>query len=321
MRSTILRELCAHRDEFVSGKQLAEKLGISRVAVWKHIEALKEEGYDILGISGRGYRIAGAYNVIIPEDIIESLSTSIIGRQLQVYRDVESTNRTARDLIREGKAGEGTVVVARRQSGGRGRRGRSWVSPPGGLWFSLINQPGLALQETALFSLVFAVGICRAIDKFLPGKAEIKWPNDIFLNGKKICGILLELSGELEQADYLISGIGINVNLQRSAFENEVRYTSTSLLEESGQYHELAAVLTAALTSLEHYYLLFMQEGFSPILDEFKSRCFHLGKNIRIAANNRILEGKSIDIDENGSLLLDTGFGIERLTTGDVALI
>ncbi len=320
MRRQILMELCRHPDQYVSGKQMAELLGISRVAVWKHIEALKAEGYDIQGVSGRGYRIAELHNIIIPEHVEKNLSTRLMGRELYVFKEVDSTNQVARKLLRENRAGEGAVIVAGRQTGGRGRRGRSWQSPVGGLWFSLISRPGLALPDTALLSLVFSVAISRALEKFVEQPVKIKWPNDIYINGKKVVGILLEMSGELDKAEYLITGIGINVNLPLSSLGSATG-TATSLQEENGQPLEMSSVLAETLNFLEQYYLSFLEQGFTGILKEFKARCWHLGQYIKVEANQRVLQGRNIDIDESGSLLLDTGHKIERLTTGDVAVI
>ncbi|MDD3268762.1 MAG: biotin--[acetyl-CoA-carboxylase] ligase [Syntrophomonadaceae bacterium] len=320
MRRQILMELCRHPGNFVSGKQISESLGVSRVAVWKHIEALKAEGYDIQGVTGRGYKIAELHNIIIPEDVEKNLSTRIIGRELYVFKEVDSTNQVARKLLRDNRAGEGAVIVAGRQTGGRGRRGRSWESPVGGLWFSLISRPGLALSETALLSLVFAVAVSRALEKFVAQPVLLKWPNDIYISGKKAVGILLEMSGELDKAEYLITGIGINVNLPVSSL-GSAGELATSLQEESGQPLEMSRVLAEVLNFLEKYYLFFLEHGFSSILNEFKARCWHLGQDIKVEANNRVLQGRNIDIDESGSLLLDTGDKMERLTTGDVALI
>ncbi|MEN6326575.1 MAG: biotin--[acetyl-CoA-carboxylase] ligase [Syntrophomonas sp.] len=320
MRRQIFRELCRHPDQYVSGRQMAELLGISRVAVWKHIEALKAEGYDIQGVSGRGYKIEELHNIIIPGEVEKNLSTRIIGRELFVYKEVDSTNQEARRLLRENRAGEGAVVVARRQTAARGRRGRSWESPVGGLWFSLISRPGLALAETALLSLVFAVAVSRALEKILDQPVQLKWPNDIYINGKKAVGILLEMSGELDKAEYLITGIGINVNLGLSSLGSAAG-NATSLQEENGSPLEMSRVLIEVLNALDKYYFAFLEQGFTDILKEFKARCWHLGQYIKIEANQRVLQGRNIDIDESGSLLLDTGDKIERLTTGDVAVI
>ncbi|MDD2619746.1 MAG: biotin--[acetyl-CoA-carboxylase] ligase [Syntrophomonadaceae bacterium] len=321
MRRQILKELCMHQGQFVSGKQLAEHSGISRVAVWKHIEALKAEGYYIQGVSGRGYRIEDLPNILIPEIIEKNLSTRIIGRKLQLFIEVDSTNQVARNLLRDNRAGEGAVIIARQQTGGRGRRGRSWESPVGGLWFSLISRPGLALPETALLSLVFAVAVSRALEKFVVSPVQIKWPNDVFINRKKVAGILLEMSGELEQAEYLISGIGINVNQNMIGLGSNKLKMATSLQIESGQQQDLNSVLAEVLNRLEQYYLCFLDNGFPSILAEFKDRCWHLGQNIKVEANNRVWQGRNIDIDESGSLLIDTGQKIERLTTGDIAVL
>ncbi|MDD2510115.1 MAG: biotin--[acetyl-CoA-carboxylase] ligase [Syntrophomonas sp.] len=321
MRQRVLGELCRNPGEYLSGKELAEKLGISRVAVWKHIENLKSEGYVIVGVSGKGYRIEETYNVLLLERLSSDLSTARLGWNLQLFPELDSTNEMAKKLIIEGQATEGTVIISRQQSRGKGRRGRSWQSPRGGLWFSVILRPELALQEVVLLPLVFALAISRALESFLSAGVQIKWPNDVYINGKKVAGILLELSGELEQADYLVAGIGINVNFDRTSLPEGVANIATSLAEESGNYHQMDEILLRVLQSIEGYYCKFLENGFEDIRKEYKSRCLHLGKMIRLDTPRGSLEGINVDIDEQGNLIIDAGDRIEHLTTGDVALL
>ncbi|ABI68096.1 biotin--[acetyl-CoA-carboxylase] ligase [Syntrophomonas wolfei] len=322
MRQRILGELCQSPGAYVSGKELAEKLGISRVAVWKHIENLKGEGYAILGVSGKGYCIEESYNVLLLDSIKAALSTARLDWKLHLFPELDSTNEMAKKLIREGQAAEGTVIISRQQSRGKGRRGRSWQSPLGGLWFSIILRPELALSEVVLLSLVFAVAISQALDSFQFFDPQmIKWPNDVYINGKKVAGILLELSGELEQADYLVVGIGINVNMDRASLGRGLAKTATSLWEESGTYYQMGEVLLRVLQSIEEYYYEFLKNGFEDIRKEYKSRCFHLGKMIRLDTPRGSVEGLNLNIDEQGNLIIDSGDSIECLNTGDVALL
>lgn len=321
MRKKILNELCRRSGDFVSGKEMAEEMGISRVAVWKHIEVLKEEGYNIQGVSGRGYRIDNVENILLLDEVKKRLSTKFMGNDLRYYTEVDSTNNKSKQLLKKGEIEPGAVIAAMRQSEGKGRRGREWESPVGGLWFSLLTKPGLALQQTALLSLVFAVAVACALDKFLPFPTSIKWPNDVFVHDKKIAGILLELSGELEQADYLITGIGINVNIKNSELGKEIGKKASSLLEETGDCQRLDIILAEVLNTMEEYYYNFMDNGFEKILYEFKERCFHLGKDVKIQLPGKTVQGLNTDIDEQGNLLIRSENKVERLSTGDVFLI
>lgn len=319
MRQKILKELVQNRDSFISGSQLAESLGISRVAVWKHIEALKAEGYDINGVSGRGYRIRDN-GVINPEQIIAGLSQQLIGSQIYYYPRLDSTNEALKRNIKDYPL-EGTVYVAGKQEEGKGRRGRKWESPSGGLWFSFLLHPILPLAQTALLSLVFAVSLVKSLDVFSGSPCQIKWPNDIYCQGKKIAGILLEMSGEIDNADNLIVGIGINVNVRTNHFPVAIGAISTSLLETSGREIDTNEVLLTVLKDLDSYYREFLKSGFSGIRLEFKSLCLHLGKVIETTRGEDIIRGINTDIDEMGNLMVQCQDKLVRISTGDVKVL
>ena len=319
MRQKILKELVKNRDNFASGSQLAESLGISRVAVWKHIEALKKEGYDISGVSGRGYQL-NDNGVIIPDEIRIGLSQQLIGSEIHYYPRLDSTNEALKRSIKECPP-EGMVYVAGKQEGGKGRRGRKWESPPGGLWFSFLLRPTLPLPQTALLSLVFAVSLVKSLDVFSGLPCQIKWPNDVFCQGKKIAGILLEISGEIDNADYLIVGIGINVNVRINDLPAAIGANSTSLLEVSGRVIAADEVLKTVLKDLDSYYHGFLKNGFWAIRLEFKSRCLHLGKAIEITRGRDIVRGINTDIDEMGNLMVQYQDNLVRISTGDVKVL
>ncbi|HBQ26962.1 MAG TPA: biotin--[acetyl-CoA-carboxylase] ligase [Syntrophomonas sp.] len=319
MRQRILKELIENRDGFISGSQLAERLGISRVAIWKHIEALKEEGYDITGISGRGYQLKDS-GIIIPDEIMAGLPQQLIGSQIYYYPRLDSTNEALKRSIKDYPL-EGTVYVAGKQEGGKGRRGKKWESPPGGLWFSFLLRPTLPLPQTALLSLVFAVSLAKSLDVFLRPLCQIKWPNDIYCQGKKIAGILLEMSGEIDNADYLIAGIGINVNVRTNDLPAAIDANSTSLLEVSGREIDANEVLLTVLKDLDSYYREFLNNGFSDIRLEFKSRCLHLGKVIETTRRQQIIRGLNTDIDEMGNLMVQCKDDLVRISTGDVKVL
>lgn len=321
MRQKILAKLYELKGEHVSGNDLADELGISRVAIWKHIEALKQEGYYITGISGKGYSLSDYNSIILPDEIMAQMDKTSLFNKVLFFPMVDSTNKLGKELLNNNQAEEGLVIVAARQSAGQGRLGRKWDSPLGGLWFSFILKPKLALHELPLLSLVFAVAIASALEEFLDKPCEIKWPNDVFVNGKKMAGILLEVSGQVDNIDYVIAGIGININIDITNLSNETRQVATSLLQETNREIPNSIILPLVLTYLEKYYNLFITEGFGKIRDEFKQKCLHLGRNVAVQQGNKIVTGLNTDIDSQGTMILKVNEDIVRITTGDVKII
>ncbi|MGI5911988.1 MAG: biotin--[acetyl-CoA-carboxylase] ligase [Syntrophomonadaceae bacterium] len=319
MRQKILRELVKNRDTFISGSELASYLGISRVAVWKHIEALKEEGYEIIGVSGKGYHLDNV-GVILADDIKTSLKGQLIGQEIIYYPRLDSSSEALKRHLKQRKIEEGTVYVAGKQDKGKGRRGRLWESPFGGLWFSFILYPNLPMFQMALLSLTFAVALTRSLQPYL-GAVCIKWPNDVYCNGKKIAGILLEVSGEVDRAEYLITGIGINLNLKHKDLPNHIASTATSLLEEGGQMIAHNDMLINVLSYLNNYYFKFLHYGFTFFRTEFKSLCLHLGKEIEVSKGQQFIKGINSDIDEMGNLIITNEHGQVSISTGDVRVI
>ena len=318
MRQKILKELIENHDHYISGSELAGRLGISRVAVWKHIEALKEEGYGITGVSGKGYRFSDI-GVIMPEMVKASLAGQVIGREIIYYPRLDSSNEALKRNLQNQAIEEGTVYVAGKQEQGKGRRGRRWESPTGGLWFSFLLCPNLAMSQTALLSLTFAVALARSLENL--GPVYIKWPNDIYYRDKKIAGILLEMSGEIDLADYLIVGIGLNLNTQKRDFPGAVALDATSLLEEGGEVIAANDMLIAVLKKLNQYYCEFLHSGFAGIRLEFKSLCMHLGKEIEVIQGARKIRGLNSDIGEMGNLIIESPDGQLSISTGDVRVV
>lgn len=320
MRQKILTKLYELKGAPVSGNDLAAELGISRVAVWKHIEALKQEGYDITGISGQGYNLNDWPSLIWPDEIMNNLNSRLI-KEILFYPTLDSTNELAKELLADKKAKEGLVIVAGKQTAGKGRLGRIWESPAGGLWFSIILSPKLPLHELPLLSLVFAVAIAAALDEISNSKCGIKWPNDIFINDKKVAGILLEVSGQVDNIDSVIAGIGININISQDIWSNDTRHIATSLLEETNQIIPNNIILPVVLSYLEKYYNLFISNGFVEIREDFKNRCVHLNKKVSVKQVNKLVTGINTDIDSQGNMVLKVDNDIIRVTTGDVKII
>ena len=317
----ILKYLHQQRGSYISGSELASWLGISRVAVWKRIEVLKKAGYEISARQGRGYCIEPGSSFFSPPEVADRLRTTWLGREIQFFPSLDSTNEELKRLLRLGQASEGLVIAAGRQQRGKGRRGRSWESPAGGLWFSLYLSLHLPLQQLALLSLVFAVALTRALNNFLPVPCGVKWPNDLYCQERKIAGILLESSGELGGVQQLVVGVGINVNVAADDFSNDIRPNSTSLLLESRQVLAVEDVLIGALESMELYLRRYLQEGLVGIREEFKELCVHLGREIEICRGAEKVRGKNIDIDELGQLVIEQQGRLVKIGTGEVQTI
>ena len=322
MRAKILQALKLTGEQPLSGNDMAEKLGVSRVAVWKHIEILRQEGYPIEAIPGQGYQLQEAENILDVQASQAALEHHTIFKQFNYYPRLDSTSTRLRELLQQGQADEGTVVAALHQSEGRGRLGRDWSSPAGGLWFSFLLRPQLPVQEIACLSLLFALAVSRALQDFVDkDQVLIKWPNDVLIRGKKVAGILLETAGELDRIEYLISGIGINVNLDRNDFPPSLQGQASSLFINRGYPADMQAVFMSVLQSIDRYYRRFLQEGFPTFREEYKGLCYHLGRPVSIQTGQRVIAGTHIDMDNSGAMLVRSSTGIETIHTGDVHVL
>lgn len=322
MKDRILAKLKETYPDYISGAQLAESLGISRVAVWKHIESLKESGYDIVAVKGKGYYLQHPEQAIIPSVILENLADPCWGRPIFYTGQTESTNLWARQLLENEAVPEGALVLAGQQTGGKGRLGRRWSSPWGGLYFTLVLRPALDLQRASLLSLVMAVACARSLQQNTGCTCGIKWPNDVFIQGRKVGGILLEASGEMDKLDYVIAGIGINVNLMPQDFPEEVRHMATSLAIATGHSYDLNQLVVSLLKDLRQDYYLFLQKGFQPFREVYKEYCIHWQQPIMVHTGKNYVKGVHKDLDANGSLLVEAANGeIISISTGDVHLI
>lgn len=244
----------------------------------------------------------------------------LIGRDIIYLSETDSTNEHVRRLLEAGGLAAGTVVVAEQQTQGKGRAGREWESPPGGLWFSVLMKPKLPLERMALLSLVFAVAISQALNKYAMVNCQLKWPNDIYIKGKKLAGILLE-AGIYDEQNYLIAGIGINMNLDKDALSPANWELAASLSDYSPKHLDRLQILETILQHLDLYYTRFAGGRFNDILREYKSRCFHLNQQVSINRAGKLITGINIDIDDSGRLILDVGNKIEAISTGDVHVL
>ena len=317
MRQDILDFLIQHKDEFVSGQQISEQLGISRTAVWKHIRVLKQRGYVIESYTKKGYCLREAPELLSEQAIEEGLSTKVVGRHI-VYRErVDSTNNVAKKLADEG-APEGTIVVAEEQTGGRGRINRSFFSPfAKGVWFSLILRPNIPPMEVSKMTLLAAVAVARAIRHHGLTDCGIKWPNDILVKGRKMVGILTELNGSAEKVNYIIMGIGVNTGITAEDLPKDLQSIVTSFAREGVRVSRLA-LLETLLKEIEGLYQTVCRDGFAPVLAEWRALSCMLGQDVTVTSIDKTFSGKAVDIDENGNLLVATPEGVEVVMAGDI---
>lgn len=317
MRQDILDFLIQRKDEFVSGQQISEQLGISRTAVWKHIRVLKQRGYVIESYTKKGYCLREAPELLSEQAIEEGLSTKVVGRHI-VYRErVDSTNNVAKKLADEG-APEGTIVVAEEQTGGRGRINRSFLSPfAEGVWFSLILRPNIPPMEVSKMTLLAAVAVARAIRHHGLTDCGIKWPNDILVKGRKMVGILTELNGSAEKVNYIIMGIGVNTGITAEDLPKDLQSIVTSFAREGVRVSRLA-LLETLLKEIEGLYQTVCRDGFAPVLAEWRALSCMLGQDVTVTSIDKTFSGKAVDIDENGNLLVATSEGVEVVMAGDI---
>lgn len=320
MRRNILLMLKKHRDEFISGERISQELGISRTAVWKHINILREEGYEIESMPKNGYKLVSSPDILILEEIEEYLTTNFIGRNIYHFDSLDSTNTKAKEMAMDEE--EGTVVVAEEQIKGKGRLGRNWVSPKGkGIWMSIILKPNMLPSEVAKLTLIGAAAVNKALEE-MGIISYIKWPNDIVIQGKKVCGILTEMSCELNIINYVIMGIGINVNLLKEDFSQELVDKATSLKEITGRDLDRKRLLASVLNYFENLYLPFKQRGdISATIDISREKSLLIGKEIRILRGNDEKIGRALDIDEQGGLIIEYKDGTrEHIFSGEVSI-
>jgi len=297
--------------EYVSGEVLAKKLGISRVAVWKQIQKLKDMGYKIISGQNLGYCLVSRPDLLIPHEVQRGLFTTYIGKKIFYFPELESTNIVAKEkaLHRAEGIDEGTLIIAERQSTGKGRLGREWFSPVGGIWLSIILYPQLSPSYISRITLMTAVAAVKSIKICTQIESQIKWPNDILINEKKVCGILTEMSAELDIINWVVVGIGINVNIDHQDFPEDIQKNTISLKEILGKKVLRVKLVQTFLQEFEKYYESLKRREFSSILKEWKLYSHTLGKKIRVDMGERIITGEATDINEEGALILKKGDG------------
>ncbi len=341
MKYDILKMLEKSEGSFISGEEISRCFAVTRAGVWKHIRELRNEGYNIEALSKCGYKLMGRQKPFNQRELEESLSGIPWIKRLIYYKTTDSTNNQAKSLASAG-ADEGTLVIADAQTGGKGRMGKYWLSQEGkGIWMSLILRPELPPLKIQLLTLAISCAVSSALDGFSASATGIKWPNDIIINNRKVCGILLEMSSEADRIHYICAGIGINVSQRDTDFPIELRNTAISLFqtrikpeadvclnsEANAQANAVidefdrCDIIRRVIENIEYYYSLIKTGGSGIVLESWRSRNITLGRQVRIIYTDKEEKAYACGISEDGSLIVKTEGGeIKAITSGEVSV-
>jgi BirA family transcriptional regulator, biotin operon repressor / biotin---[acetyl-CoA-carboxylase] ligase len=319
-KDKILHLLRTSRSGFLSGEELARKCGISRAMVWKHIKSLEHEGFGIKAVPSQGYRITSEPDILRKSDIEHELRTTIIGKGIHLFPEVASTNTLAMELAAKA-AYDGAVVIAETQTSGKGRLGRKWISPKGNLYFSVILRPNIPIYKAPLITLMGAVAVASAIRTQCEVQAAIKWPNDIYVAGKKVSGLLTEMSAEQDRIKHIVLGIGVDVNMGLGALPPEVRATTTTLAAETGKRVDRTLLLRQLFRELEHWYQAFLRND-AEVLEAWSALNMTIGNRVTVGGPDETLEGQAQGIDSDGRLIISLDDGsLRQVAAGDVTIV
>lgn len=319
MKDRILQML-RETQGFLSGQEICQKLSVSRTAVWKGISQLREEGYNIDAVNNKGYRLAKTPDVLYEQELKSILHTKWFGSRILYFDSIDSTNNELKRQA-EKQLCHGMVAVAEEQTAGRGRRGHAWISPPGtGIWVSFLLTPDIAPDKASMLTLVAAMAVSKAVSEVTELKAEIKWPNDIVVNKKKVCGMLTELSAEMTKVNYVVIGIGINANT--TEFLDDIKDMATSLYLESGKRVNRASVIEAMGRYFEKYYDEFIKAGdLSPLVKEYNELLVNAGRQVRVITQEGEKQYRAVGINAEGELIVEDADGTESvIRSGEVSV-
>ena len=324
MKTEILK-LLRETDGYVSGQQISGQFGVSRTAVWKVIRQLQEDGYQVEAVRNKGYHIVDSPDVMTKEELASLMNTRLAGRNILYYDVTDSTNLRIKQAGDEG-APHGTLAVADRQTAGRGRRGRTWESPAGSsIYMSILLRPEISPNKASMLTLVMALSVvegireCVGSGEDIPG-IQIKWPNDIIINGKKLAGILTEMSSQIDYINHVTVGVGINVNM--TEFPEEIADTATSLRLECGHTVKRASLIAAVMERLEENYEIFLEtEDLSGLLDRYNALLVNCDRDVQIIGAKETYQAHAIGIDHTGELIVRREDGsIEKINAGEVSV-
>lgn len=321
LRDTLIDLFCNAGTSPLSGTELSEQLGVTRTAIWKHIQSLQTFGFEFEATPRIGHRLTAVPDVLLEPILTRALPHDVeLGRVVTFHPELDSTNRLAGELARAG-APHGTLVSARQQTGGRGRRGRPWFSPPDGAWFSIVLQGPFALKRAAELTLITSVILRRVFHELSGCEVTIKWPNDILVNGRKVCGILAEIRADGEQVQHAVLGIGVNCNTPARDFPDALQPIATSLFAESGTKIDRVEMVARFLAGFQPCYdaLVSGQPAFAVLHPEWVHYSATLGKSVRVQTGNQVTEGVAVRLEPSGTLVLRTPADEElEIHSGDV---
>lgn len=319
MKEEILR-LLRSADGYISGQELCNRFGVSRTAVWKAINQLKEAGYEIEAQQNKGYRLMAAPDLMTEAEIKSLMHTDWVAKEVLYFDTIDSTNTKAQELAEKGYP-SGTLVVADKQESGKGRRGRSWVSPSGtGIFMTLIIKPDINPNNASMLTLVAALAVAKAITSVTGEEALIKWPNDIVVNGKKVCGILTEMNAQFDYINHIVVGIGINVH--NESFPEEISQMASSLMIEAGgkRFHR-AQIIAETMAYFEQYYDTFLKtQDLSALVREYDKLLVNRNKSVRVLDPKEPFDGKAMGITPKGELIVDTWESRKLVSSGEVSV-
>ena len=317
----VLRFLKIHNSEYLSGQDLSDVLRISRVAIWKQIKKIQALGYTVESKQKEGYKLTKNSELLLPWEIVSGLETKVLGQQAYYFDSVDSTQNQALKMVNESKK-EGTIIIAEKQTGGRGRLGRKWISPKGGIWFSIILHPKFDISNTTLFPIASSLALSIAIQKICKITTELKWPNDLTIKGKKLAGMLIDASFESNKIENLVLGVGINFNINVKEIEMELKktpnfYGVSSLNDQKNKTNQIE-LIQSFLVELEKVYEELNKNQIKKIITDWTKRSSTIGKKVEMNTLNGKISGKAIKIDEDGGLIIKGKEKINKVFAGDI---
>lgn len=322
MKAKILELLKQNKKLFLSGEEISRQIGITRAAVWKYIKQLQSEGYLIESVSNNGYKLVDCPDLLTYEELSENLKTNMIGSKIIHFDSIDSTNNKAKELAEKGEP-EGTVIISEAQTSGKGRVGRLWYSKAyQGICLSIILRPNIDLLSVPLITQIACAAACKATMKITDG-VQIKWPNDLLLGGKKFCGILTESSGEIDKVNYIIVGIGINVNQEKNDFPESIEKKATSIKIETQNQISRKNLVCDIFYEFEKMYMEYKENGIiDDVIDYCRRYSSIIGKQIIVERNGTGNSAKAVDINNCGQLVVEFESGnTECISTGNITIL
>ena len=315
----ILSFLKSHKSEFLSGQDMSDVLKISRVAVWKDIKKIRSLGYKIESKQNLGYRLVDTTKLLLPWEVTQNLDTKFLGKKVYYFNTIDTTQNFAMEIVTRNNM-NGTIIIAKKQTGGRGRMKRKWKSPVGGIWMSIIINPKFGVSSITLVPIAISLALCIAIEKTLKIKPELKWPNDVTVKGKKVAGVLVDASIVSNEIEYMIIGVGINFKIKPIELANTIKktpnfYGVTTLVKKD---ENSLPLLHQFLHELENVFQMIDSKHAKKIVKQWSKRSSTLGRNVSIVTGNGRMNGKAVKIDNDGALIISKGKKAEKILVGDI---